>query len=66
MLDFTMSFPMQEREDTTDLLILPHYSRWGQSISFIKKDLILLALFIPTDLQDTKNLMNTFSIWVCM
>ena len=28
---------MQEREDTTDLLILSHYSRWGQSISFIKK-----------------------------
>lgn len=44
MLDFNVSFPMQEREDTTELLILPHYSRQGQSISFIKKGLILLAL----------------------
>lgn len=62
---------MQEREDTTELLILPHYSRQGQSISFIKKGLILLALswfilFIPTDLQGTKNLMNAFCIWVHM
>lgn len=39
MLDFNVSFPMQEREDTTELLILPHYSRQGQSISFIKKRL---------------------------
>lgn len=39
MLNFTVSFPIQEREDTTELLILPHYSWWGQSISFIKKRL---------------------------
>lgn len=36
-LSFTVSCLMQERENATELFIMSYYSRWGQSISFIKK-----------------------------
>lgn len=62
---------MQERENATELFIMSYYSRWGQSISFIKKkkDLNLqplswFILFIPTDPQGAKSLTSMVFLWV--